>query len=289
MLRQLASDEAENFPLAARSVEKDFYVDDLFTGAATVAETIKLRKQIDGMLSKGGFQMRKWASNCEAVLEGIAPENRALQHSIDLDRDQTIKTLGLHWEPGTDYLKYKIDLHLPPNAILTKRLTLSYIAQLFDPLGLVGPVVVTAKAFMQTLWTLKDENKKIWEWDRELPSHLRDKWIAYHNDLPALNELRINRFALLPNAVHIELHMFSDASNIGYGTCAYLRSTDDDGRIKVALLTSKSKIAPLKQQSTPRLELCGALLSAELYQRIADSLAFPFSAIFWTDSMTVIS
>lgn len=233
--------------------------------------------------------MRKWASNCEAVLEGIPSENRALQHSIDFDRDQTIKTLGLHWEPGTDLLKYKIDLHLPLNTVLTKRLTLSYIAQLFDPLGLVGPVVVTAKAYMQTLWTLRDENGKIWEWDRELPVSLRDRWIAYHSDLPTLNNLRINRFVLLSKPLEIELHMFSDASDIGYGTCAYLRSTDSLGRIKVALLTSKSRIAPLKRQSTPRLELCGALLSAELYQRIFTSLQFPFIAVFWTDSMTVIN
>ncbi|XP_062558150.1 uncharacterized protein LOC134223028 [Armigeres subalbatus] len=292
VLMQLASDETLNFPLEARVMEKGFYVHNLFTGAATVGKAIELREQLDGMLRqlpKGEFQMRKWASNCEAVLEGISPKNRALQHSIDFDRDQTIKTLGLHWEPGTDVLKYKIDLHLPPNTTLTKRLTLSFIAQLFDPLGLVGPVVVTAKAFMQTLWTLRDENGEVWEWDRELPVSLRDRWIAYHTDLPVLNELRINRFALLQACNKIELHVFSDASDIGFGTCAYLRSTDIQGRIKVALLTSKSRIAPLKKQTTPRLELCGALLSAELYQRIAASLQHSFTTSFWTDSMTVIN
>lgn len=91
-----AYDEAANYPIAAQVVENDFYVDDFFTGAATVTETLELREQFNGMLSRGGLTMRKWASNCEAVLEGIPPENRALQHSNDLDRDQTIKTLGLH-------------------------------------------------------------------------------------------------------------------------------------------------------------------------------------------------
>ncbi|XP_065091063.1 uncharacterized protein LOC135712029 [Ochlerotatus camptorhynchus] len=241
------------------------------------------------MLSRGGFQLRKWASNCETVLEGVPHENRALQHSIDLDRDQTIKTLVLHWEPASDRLKYKIVLLLPPNAVLTKRLTLSYIAQLFDPLGLVGPVVVMAKAFMQTLWTLRYENGTVWEWDRELISSLRDKWINDHSNLPALNELRIDRFVLLPKSVEIVLHLFSDASDIGYGTCAYLRSIDNYGQIKIALLTSKSRIAPLKKQSTPRLELFGALLFAELYLRIAASLQMTFSTIYWTDSTTVIN
>ncbi|XP_065075684.1 uncharacterized protein LOC135699369 [Ochlerotatus camptorhynchus] len=210
------------------------------------------------------------------------------KHSIDLNRDQTIKTLGLHWEPASDRLKYKIDLLLPPNAVLTKRLTLSYIAQLFDPLGLVGPVVVMAKAFMQTLWTLRDNNGAVWEWDRELTS-LRNQWINYHSNLPSLNELRIDRFVLLANSVDTQLHLFSDASDIGYGTCAYLRSINNRGQIKIALLTSKSRIAPLKKQSTPRLELCGALLSAELYQRITPSLQITFTTFFWTDSTTVIN
>ncbi|XP_055633232.1 uncharacterized protein LOC129773618 [Toxorhynchites rutilus septentrionalis] len=156
-----------------------------------------------------------------------------------------------------------------------------------DPFGLVGPVVVTVKAFIQTLWTLREESGTIWEWNRELPSSLRDQWINYHSNLPALNELNIHRYVLFPNSVEIELHLFPDASDIGYRTCAYLRSVS--GQIKIALLTSKSRIAPLKKQSTPRLELCGALLSAEVYQRITASLQITFSTVFWTDSTTVIN
>ncbi|XP_058827527.1 uncharacterized protein LOC131687455 [Topomyia yanbarensis] len=162
VLQQLADDEQDAFPEAADVLRKDFYVDDLISGRSTVAETIKLRNQLDSLLAKGGFELRKWASNEPTVLEDIPEENRALQQSVDLDRDQCLKTLGLHWEPSTDVLRYKIKIHLPEtNASLTKRMALSYIAQLFDPLGLVGRVVTTAKLFMQMLWTLKNRDGTI--------------------------------------------------------------------------------------------------------------------------------
>ncbi|XP_053699003.1 uncharacterized protein LOC128745972 [Sabethes cyaneus] len=289
VLKQLATDEAGRFPIAAKVVETDFYVDDLFSGSATVAEAIELQKQLDLMLAAGGMQLRKWATNNQTAIMNVVPENRALQSDVNFDRDQTIKTLGLHWEPMTDQLKYQIHLKLTPNTKLTKRCVLSYIAQIFDPLGLVGPVVVTAKAFMQTLWALVDENGTVWDWDRELPTHLHESWMMYHSELSLLNMLRIDRFVLLPKAIEIELQLFSDASEIAYGSCAYLRSTDANGHVKVSLHTSRSRVAPLKKQSIPRLELCGAALSAELFQKIRTSLRLPAVAFLWTDSTIVLS
>ncbi|XP_065091282.1 uncharacterized protein LOC135712252 [Ochlerotatus camptorhynchus] len=104
VLQQLASDEKENFPQAAEVLTKDFYVDDLFCGA------IQLRTQLDTLLRKGGFELRKWASNVPAVLEDVPTENRAIHSSVDLNRDHCLKALGLHWEPATDYLRYRINL-----------------------------------------------------------------------------------------------------------------------------------------------------------------------------------
>ncbi|XP_055542609.1 uncharacterized protein LOC129728216 [Wyeomyia smithii] len=270
VLIQLADDEGHQFPLAARALKKDVYVDDLFSGGETIKEVIELRKQLDALLAKGGFQLRKWASNEEAVLEGIPPENRALLTSFDLDRDQVIKTLGLHWEPATDCLRYKTDF--PPdteNQPITKRITLSLIARLYDPLGLVGPVVTSAKIFMQNLWTLKTDDGSSWSWDKELPIDYQTRWIDYKSQLPRLNELRITRCILLANPETIQIHIFSDASQLAYGACTYIRSTNASGRVKVALLTAKSRVAPLKRKSIPRLELCRALLAAKLYEKLA--------------------
>ncbi|XP_062557358.1 uncharacterized protein LOC134222232 [Armigeres subalbatus] len=290
VLKQIAQDEGTHFPLAARAVIEDFYVDDFFSGSKTVNDAIKLRDQMIAMLNTAGMQLRKWASNCPEILEGIPLENRALESSVTFDKDQSIKTLGLHWEPCTDKLKYIVsETAFNLSSPITKRSSLSYIAKLYNPLGLVGPVVVVAKIFMQALWGLKDEYNKLYDWDTELPKDMKQRWLNYCSGLPRLNELRIDRFVLQPDFTSVELHFFSDASQVAYGTCAYIRSTNDTGFVKVALLTSRSKVAPLKQQSVPRLELCGALLSAELYRKISTSLQITSKAYFWVDSTTVIS
>lgn len=290
VLKQLAEDERHDFPEAAEVLCKDFYVDDLFSGGSSLAETIELREQLDLLLAKGGLQLRKWASNEEAVLEGVPPENRALLPSVDLQRDQSIKALGLHWEPASDVIRYRIELPTPSTiSTLTKRTALSLIAQLFDPLGLVGPVVTTAKIYMQSLWTMKDENGNAWGWDAQLPPSMKERWIAYHSQLPLLNELKIQRHVLCSHPTSIQLHLFSDASLQAYGACAYVRSTNAENEIRVALLTTKSKVAPLKQQSIPRLELCGALIAAQLYQKVTAALQVPAQTFFWVDSTTVIS
>ncbi|XP_055591188.1 uncharacterized protein LOC129743234 [Uranotaenia lowii] len=83
--------------------------------------------------------------------------------------------------------------------------------------------------------------------------------------------------------------MFSDASEQAYGACAYFRSTDSAGNIAVGLLTAKSKVAPLKKRSIPRLELCGALEAAQLYRKISSAFGRTFPTFFWVDSTTVLA
>lgn len=98
-LQQLAVDEKVNFPNAAKATLNDFYVDDLMTGADTEIEAIKLQTDLIAMLHRGGFEIRKWASNSPNVTLSAPPEYREIRELIDID---TIKTLGLNWDPSTD-------------------------------------------------------------------------------------------------------------------------------------------------------------------------------------------
>ncbi|XP_058457048.1 uncharacterized protein LOC131434397 [Malaya genurostris] len=270
-LVQLASDEETRFPLAATAVREDFYMDDAITGADDANTAKELRIQLQSMLELGGFKLRKFASNCETVLSGLPKEDLSIQtdDGISLDNDCMVKTLGLIWMPHTDVFRFKFDIiPLHSSDRLTKRKVLSIIATLFDPLGLIGAVITRAKIFMQLLWQLEDSSKGKLAWDSPLPTNVAEEWIRFHQQLPSLNNIRVERLVMLKRPKSSQIHIFCDASQKAYGACAYIRSEDVLERIKVALLSSKSRVSPLKTQTIPKLELCGALLAAELYSKI---------------------
>ncbi|XP_055585541.1 uncharacterized protein LOC129738386 [Uranotaenia lowii] len=279
-LKQLADDEGHSFPLAARALVEDMYMDDFISGAATATQAKQLRIEMDELTSRGGFPLRKWCSNANQALEGIAPENLATQTIRKFDPEETIKILGISWEPLTD--KFRFDFCPQMNkGPITKRNMLSNIARLYDPLGFVAPIVVRAKVMLQQIWTLS------LDWDDEVPLELQNSWTRYLEELPFLSNLRIDRHAFFDQ--NIELHSFADASETAYGACVYGRSIGPNGEVKVSLLAAKSRVAPLQKRSIPRLELCAAYDAAKLHKKVHDALKLNISSSrFWSDSMVVL-
>lgn len=139
---------------------------------------------------------------------------------------------------------------------------LSETAQLFDPLGLVNPVIVKAKIFIQELW----QNKL--DWDIVLPIELQNKWINYRDELASLPKITIPRHAFAKQYAKVQLHAFSDSSERAYGAAIYIRTTTEDGENTVHLLCSKSRVAPVNKISLPRMELCGAVTMVDLVQKL---------------------
>ena len=80
------------------------------------------------------------------------------------------------------------------------------------------------------------------------------------------------------------LHIFEDANLQAYGAVAYLQHGTQS-----AILMSKSRTAPFKPHSLPRLELMAAVLGARLYGFISTSLGISLSVCFWSDSQIVLS
>ncbi|XP_052855782.1 uncharacterized protein LOC128264382 [Drosophila gunungcola] len=142
---------------------------------------------------------------------------------------------------------------------------LSDVARIFDPLGVLSPVVVQFKILFQELWLLD------LGWDTELPPKIAEWWNKCRNDLNALQELRMPRF-IDNKENHIELHGFSDSSIKAYSAVAYSRLVRANGTVSVSLIAGKTTVATLKQQSLPRLELCGALLLSRLISSIKNAL-----------------
>ena len=109
-----------------------------------------------------------------------------------------------------------VELNPHPKRI-TKRLVLSETASIFDPLGLVGPVIVIAKLFIQQLWKLRQD------WDESLPQSMNTKWIDFRNQLPMLNNFRVKRFIETDESTSdVQLHGFGDSSEVAYGAAIYV-------------------------------------------------------------------
>ncbi|XP_062710194.1 uncharacterized protein LOC134288672 [Aedes albopictus] len=152
-LLQLVEDEGTPFQKASTAIKKNDYVDDLISGHNSIEEAIELREELDCLLQKGGCRFRKWCSNSLPVLASLPPELRWTQSSLKFDPEESIKTLGIRWEPEADLFRFD-DSVTTQNKPPTKRTILSTIAQLYDPLGLISPVVVQTKILMQNLWLL---------------------------------------------------------------------------------------------------------------------------------------
>ncbi|XP_046145779.1 uncharacterized protein LOC123989147 [Osmia bicornis bicornis] len=279
-IQQLADDESADFPYASRILKRDLYVDDLLTGANSLEEILTIRDEIIELLKRGGFNIRQWASNHNHALDNI--NKKILGTDCVIDNSTVVKTLGLGWNAQEDKLVYSVKSPEAP-VKLTKRNILSEIARIFDPLGLLGPVILAAKVFMQECWKTK------LDWDESVPQALHSNWTSFSSQLHLINNLSVERKLILENADNIQFHGFCDASKAGYGACVYVRSCNQKGHTLVRLSCAKSRVAPLKEMTMPRLELCGALTLARLYREMRSTIEFPINrVVFWTDSTIVL-
>ncbi|RLU25950.1 hypothetical protein DMN91_002113 [Ooceraea biroi] len=107
--------------------------------------------------------------------------------------------------------------------------------------------------------------------------------------LVAINQFVIGRALTESDCREIQVHGFCDASSVSYGAVLYIRSIGKRRNVSVRLLCAKSRVAPLKIVTIPRLELCGAVLLIRLFLEVNDVLNVPtVRATFWTDSTIVL-
>ncbi|KMQ89434.1 gag-pol polyprotein precursor [Lasius niger] len=279
-LRQLADDEESRFPLGAAALRKNCYVDDIVTRANTVLDAIAMQQELSELCMAGGFPLRKWASNCNDVLLGIPLEHR-IQKSLHSWETESHSTLGLRWHPHDDQFAFSI--HPSSLADFTKRRVLAETARLFDPSGWLAPVIIHAKILIQSAWL------QGLEWDAPLPNTDTQLWRQFLEKLPQLEQIRVKRWLQTGDeASHVELYGFADASERGYAAVVYLRASTSSST-SIHLLTAKSKVAPIKQVTLPRLELCAASLLTSITHRIRASLNLSTAPIYlWSDSTVAL-
>lgn len=107
-LVMLADKFKSEYPLAAKSIRKDIYIDDLKTGSETEEGCVRLQQEISIILESAKLPLRKWCSNYSYVREQIGKCSDDPLFSLDIDNNNTIKSLGLCWKPVTDEFRFNI-------------------------------------------------------------------------------------------------------------------------------------------------------------------------------------
>ncbi|KAL4104092.1 hypothetical protein QTP88_019405 [Uroleucon formosanum] len=266
-LSQLTNDTS--VPSVSRAITEDFHVDDLITGASSIDECFFMYTELCRVLNAAGMSLRKWCSNSSLLLNKIPLTQDDPSYLLRLNDEDTISTLGLTWHPSIDCFRFVFKNWDPPIE-MSKRLLLSDISKIFEPLGLLTPVLIKGKIFLQQLWTLR------LGWDSPLSTDIVSRWKQFYHQFKELEHIRVPRTILDIDSPMIEIHGFADASQEAYGACVYIRSVAASGSITVSLAVSKSRVTPLKPTTIPRLGCPGRFYWLKLlimfylnYQRVA--------------------
>ena len=295
-------------PDFVNEVMRSLYVDDFASGSRDVKSALQLSTKVKNRLADGGFNMRKWTSNSQelmAELQKNATFSKSEQ-SINTDKstattlkvtngDQPIpesnpRVLGQIWNTSTDQLKIDLTKILTGvnHSNVTKRIILSTTAKFYDPLGLISPIVLMFKLLFQQLC------KSDLSWDEIVNEDMTRRWQRIINSLKDAGEIFLNRCyckeLFLDEAKSVQLHAFGDASESSYGACVYLHC-EHESDVHCNLIAAKTRVAPMSNQTIPRLELLSYLVAARLLASVKEAISEILtieSERMWTDSTTAL-
>lgn len=286
-----AMDYQAEYPNAVEAIIKGHYVDDFLDSRDTIEEVVQLAEDVKFVHRQGGFEIRNFVSNSAEVRARLGESEAASIKEWGPDNNEDVQSiLGLRWLPHVD--KFTFSAPMLPPALLdgsirpTKRQVLRVVMSLYDPLGFLAAFVIHGKMIIQALWRYKCE------WDDQIDDSSYSDWKRWIVFFPKLPEVKIPRAyfgaAALGQCQSLQLHAFMDASDTAFACVVYLRYIDD-GKPKCSLMGGKSKVAPVKVMSIPRLELQAAVLGTRLMQSILQSHQIQIPQRFmWTDSTTVL-
>jgi len=218
----------------------------VLSGADFAEEAKLIVRELQRALDSAAFPMRKWTSNHKEILAHIQSDHLLTTDFLGIDTGSTTKILGVRWMATSDE-SFLVPPELATEISPTKRQNLFQIANLFDPEGWLAPFVVCAKIFMQEIW-LQDLG-----WDDKLPTELCQRWNSFLQSYSVLDQVRIPRWVFFRPEFRVEHHGFCDASQKVYGAAIYVR-VEMGHKTMVHLLTVKTRMAPVKTVSLPRLE-----------------------------------
>ena len=262
-------------------IKESLYVDDIVTGGTTADQVITIKNTAKKIFKEAGFELHKWHSNvkeAEDQLEQNQTETTYAKQTLGTTPSES-KILGVQWNKETDTFGVNLDI---PETANTKRGMLKFLASVFDPLGLISPIMLLGKNMFREACDLK------LTWDEELPTKLKKVWQKWICSLPSQFNVPRSLPAMKCEIKAVDLHVFADASLKGVSAAVYAVVYQKEGSSQ-GLLTSKSRLSK-KDLSIPRLELVAVHVGANLMESSKAALTkFPIKNVYgWTDSMVVL-
>lgn len=282
-LRRTVDDNESKFSKeVVDAARNSFYMDDLMKSTNNEESGYVLATELRQLMKLGGFNLVKFISNSNKLMKRLPKEILARPvDSIFIENSEEGKiierVLGVKWNLSDDTFTFTSS---PSKVHVTKRGILSVASSIFDPLGFIAPFVVRAKIILQELWRIKVG------WDDEVPENIKNQWIEWLDELKHLPEVSVAR-QYGPEGQY-QLHIFCDASELAFAAVAYLRILNNND-VTCSLLMSKSRLAPLKVITLPRLELQAAVLAVRLKIFIMKEINLKIEYCrLWTDSTIVL-
>ena len=191
------------------------------------------------------------------------------------------KILGIQWDKERDALEIHFGPSLTKNDNVTKRKLLAFINGIYDILGWVAPVTITAKILFSEVCLRK------LTWDEAAPDDIQKGWNQWMKRLNECPSVSVPRSVVNSGEGKLSLQGFADASKLAMCATIYVVITYSDWNSMQNLLVAKSRIAP-KDVSIPRLELVAAHMLAKLMSHVQGTLCITGEIDLWSDSMTVL-
>ena len=245
-----------DYDVCTEALINNMYVDNFLFTHNDAEQVVQVYSQARQRMAEAGFDLRSWATNCEALQQRIDEDGCGVTHSSPYE-----KILGYNYSASKDELSV-VGVEVISNGPITKRILLSKISSVFDPLGLLNPILVRSKILMQRVWQSKIT------WDDELDLDCMREWTQIESDLNLLDQMKFPRYVCNENST---LYIFCDSSKHVYGFVCFARCEMNDS-YKSNLIFSKCRNAPTKSKTLPTLELMSAFLAFKCLASILRSI-----------------
>ena len=282
VMKRNAEDFEREFPEAAEAVKRNLYVDDSLNSLDDETDALKLQADLTELMKRGGFTLTKWLSNSPVVMEQIPEPERVPSKSVTLNDLPTSQALGVTYDAQDDCLRLTTSTKVPARNL---REILSRIASIWDPHGWLSPFTIRGRMHQQSLCAEKRG------WDDVIPEEELKEWKKWEAEVSDVEKVTFPRCFRSSDAkpTEVHLHIFSDSSKQAKCAVGYLRFTYSDGTIECSLVVARSRVAPRKRMTIPRLELDAAGMATKLAITLVEELDYNISSItFWIDSMIVL-